>query len=192
METALYAPGVGFYTEPEAAIGPAASFYTAAHVSSLFGRTLAERIWAEYARLERSPTFTVVEVGCGDGTLTVDVVRALAEKLRLGDGIRYMLVDRSPPLRARAFERATPVAAGTGVELRVAESLSADGPFEGVVLANELLDALPCAASSSAVPGGASSGSGTQDRRPNGPSRRPRSPLPSSRPGVQRKERSPK
>ncbi|HEV2166952.1 MAG TPA: SAM-dependent methyltransferase [Thermoplasmata archaeon] len=143
METALYASGVGFYTEPEAGFGPAGSFYTAAHVTPIFGRTVAQRIWAEYARLERPATFTVVEVGCGDGTMSVDVVRSLAERLREGDSLRYVLVERSPALRARALDRANPVAVGTGVELRAAEALSSDGPFEGVVLANELLDALP-------------------------------------------------
>ncbi|MCI4358443.1 MAG: SAM-dependent methyltransferase [Thermoplasmata archaeon] len=143
VEIALYASGVGFYTEPEASVGPAAAFYTAAHVSSLFGATIADRIADEYARLARPPTFTVVEVGCGDGTLSADVIRALAGRLGDAPGLRYLLVDRSPALRARAVDRATAVAEGTPVEVEAVASLAENGPFPGVVLANELLDALP-------------------------------------------------
>jgi SAM-dependent MidA family methyltransferase len=143
VEIALYGSGVGFYTSPEAAIGPAASFYTAAHVSDLFGKTLADRIWIEYGRLGRPPTFTVVEVGCADGTLSAQIVRSLTGRLNGHDKIRYVLVERSPALRARAVERVTPLADDSPVELRVADALSSDGPFVGVVVANELLDALP-------------------------------------------------
>ncbi len=143
VEVALYGSGVGFYTSPEAAIGPAASFYTAAHVTDLFGKTLADRIWTEYGRLGRPATFTIVEVGCADGTLSAQIVRSLAGRLNGHDEIRYVLVERSAALRAGAVERVTPLADGSPIELRVADALSSDGPFVGVVVANELLDALP-------------------------------------------------
>jgi SAM-dependent MidA family methyltransferase len=143
VELSLYASGVGFYTEPEAAIGPAAAYYTAAHVTGLFGATVTERILAEYERLGHPSTFTVAEVGCGDGTLGAQVVGALAGRAEPPGTVRYLLVDRSAALRARALERVAPLADGTSVEVRASESLSSDGPFEGVVLANELLDAFP-------------------------------------------------
>ncbi|HEV2520669.1 MAG TPA: SAM-dependent methyltransferase [Thermoplasmata archaeon] len=143
MEIALYASGVGFYTEPGAAIGPNGAFYTAAHASELFGRTVARRIVEELERLGRPATFTVAEVGCGDGTLSADILRAVRATLGDSGPMRYLLVDRSPTMRAQAAERVAPVVAGSAIEVRAADSLASDGPFAGVVVANELLDALP-------------------------------------------------
>jgi SAM-dependent MidA family methyltransferase len=143
MEIALYEPGLGFYTSPEVAIGRRGSFYTAPQVSPLFGAALAERIVAEHERLGRPAGFTVAEIGPGDGSLAADVLRALAERPEPAAIARYRLVERSEPLRARALERARAAASGGGIELRASASVGEEGPFEGIVVANELLDALP-------------------------------------------------
>ena len=143
VEMALYEPGVGFYAEPGAGLGPGGSFYTAAHATSLFGRTIADRIAAEFERLGRPTGFTVVEAGCGDGSLSVDAIRGLHERLGAEASIRYVLVERSPSLRSRAADRVAELGAMPGIEVRLGESVGSDGPFVGVVVANELLDALP-------------------------------------------------
>jgi SAM-dependent MidA family methyltransferase len=136
MEIALYATDVGYYASPRSPLGTEGDFYTAAHVTPLFAATIAERI--REVRAVRSGPFRIVELGPGDGTLAAGILRALHEKV---PGVEYVLVDRSAA-RAAEAERRARGDAGT-VPLRVSNSLSADGPFAGVVLANEFLDAQP-------------------------------------------------
>jgi SAM-dependent MidA family methyltransferase len=143
MECALYSPGVGFYSRPGASLGPRGEFYTAPHVSPLFGRAVARRIAREHALAGRPDRWVVVELGAGDGTLAASVVAALPEEVGLGVDVSYTIVDRSPDLGAAALERARAAAPDGAVRVTRADSLSEAGPLRGVVLANELLDALP-------------------------------------------------
>ncbi|HTW55967.1 MAG TPA: SAM-dependent methyltransferase [Thermoplasmata archaeon] len=138
MDAALYADGVGRYARPDPPLGTGGDFYTAAHVSPLFGATIADRCAAVGALLPRREPPRIVEVGAGDGALAEAILRAVPLDTPFAE---YVIVDRSGPLRARAVARAEAVRAP--VRVRTAPALSADGPFCGVVIANELLDALP-------------------------------------------------
>lgn len=142
QELALYDTEVGYYASSATRLGAAGDFYTAPHVHPLFGRTIAQRILAEYGRLGHPESFRIVEVGPGDGRLAADVASAVAAGLEQGEQVDYVLVERSSALRARTLERLATLGLPT-IDWRVAEGLGADGPFQGVVLANELLDALP-------------------------------------------------
>lgn len=142
QDLALYDAEAGYYASSATRLGAAGDFYTAPHVHPLFGRTIAQRILAEYRRLGRPASFRVVEVGPGDGRLATDVAAGVAAGLGEGERMDYVLVERSAALRARTLERLAALDLPT-IEWRVAEGLGADGPFRGVVLANELLDALP-------------------------------------------------
>lgn len=139
-EIALYSPGAGYY-ETRDQLGARGDFYTAAHVHPMFGATIADRIRAEFEALGRPHRFRVVEVGPGDGQLAHDILVRLASSMPEGHGWEYVLVEPSGGLRRRLLERLAPVAGGATV--RLAAGLGADGPFSGVVLANELLDAFP-------------------------------------------------
>jgi SAM-dependent MidA family methyltransferase len=143
MEIALYDPDAGFYARERPTLGSAGDFYTAAHVHPLFGRALAERVRTVRRTLGRGRPFRVVEVGPGDGTLAASVLTALGGAPEGAVGVEYLLVERSLPLRRVALERVEASGRAVGIPVRLADSLSADGPFEGVVLANEVLDALP-------------------------------------------------
>ncbi|MCI4369092.1 MAG: SAM-dependent methyltransferase [Thermoplasmata archaeon] len=143
METALYSPGVGYYERAASAPGPSGDFYTAGQVSPLFAECLAARIADEFRRLGDPERFRVVEVGPGDGTLAAATVRALAPRLPETAGVEYVLVERSRALRERAFTSLEAACRGSTVRARSLPQLGSDGPFEGVVVANELLDALP-------------------------------------------------
>jgi len=114
MEVALYDRDAGFYARERTPLGSSGDFYTAPHVHPLFGRTLAETV---LAALGRAP----------EGV----------------EGMEYLLVERSPSMRQVALERVEAAGHASGIPVRLADSVAADGPFEGVVLANELLDALP-------------------------------------------------
>jgi SAM-dependent MidA family methyltransferase len=136
-EIALHRAGDGYYAT-RTGLGAAGDFYTAAHVHPVFGRTVGHRILEEFERLGHPDRFRVVEVGPGDGTMAREVLEYLRRRMPPGTTLSYVLVEASAALRATAAERLQ----GLG-DVRIAESLGADGPFEGVILANELLDALP-------------------------------------------------
>lgn len=139
MSQTLYAPGLGYYTtgaiklagEPASAALPAGDFVTAPQLSPLFAYTLAQQI-AQW--LQATGTTQVLEFGAGTGALAEGV---MAELDRLGLPCEYRIVEISADLRARQQARLAPL--GTRVQWleRLPEA------FEGVVLANEVLDAMP-------------------------------------------------
>jgi len=143
MEIALYGEGVGFYTRAKSPFGTEGDYYTAAHATPLFGAAIAERFRGVGRATPRTSPFRVLELGPGDGTLGSTVISRLASDADLKDRLEYILVDRSPTLAQRAYDRIRAVGETVGVPVRVAASVGAQGPFHGVVLANELLDAQP-------------------------------------------------
>jgi len=139
VEIALYSPD-GFYNAEATPLGPSGSFYTAAHVTPLFGAALARRLQTEAVCLPDGVEFRVVEMGPGDGTLALDVLRSLPT-----DGLpwRWTFVERSEGLRGRLRERLAREGTGSAAVFDFAETLGDRGPFSGAVIANEFLDALP-------------------------------------------------
>ncbi|HYA57942.1 MAG TPA: SAM-dependent methyltransferase [Thermoplasmata archaeon] len=143
MERALFADGLGFYARDRSPFGPGGDFYTAAHVSPLFAASLAARIEVAVNALAPCRQFRVVELGPGDGTLAAGILGALAAR-GLGSAVHdYVLVERSAPLREASLARAKSAAEPEGPLVRAGSSIGEDGPFSGVVVANELLDAQP-------------------------------------------------
>jgi SAM-dependent MidA family methyltransferase len=139
VETALYSPG-GFYDSGAMPVGREGAFYTAAHVTPLFGAALARRLRHERERLGDAREFRVVEVGPGDGTLALDVAHALPN-----DGHRWTwtFVETSTTLRRSLEARLSAEASGLPVTFDFSGSLGERGTFAGAVVANEFLDALP-------------------------------------------------
>ena len=136
MDTALYAPGLGYYMAGQARFGAGGDFVTAPEISPLFARCLARQV-AEI--LERADGGDLVEFGAGSGILALGLLQALADMDALPR--RYRIVEISAPLRARqrqCFAELPELA-------RRVEWL--DGPpaeqWHGVAIANEVLDAMP-------------------------------------------------
>ena len=133
MALALYAPGLGYYTSGRTIVGrmPASGsdFVTAPELSPLFGRALARQV---AQALEASGSDEVWEFGAGSGALAAGLLSALGERVR-----RYSIVEVSAPLRER--QRAATRAFGDRV--RWLDALPAT--LDGVVVANEVLDAMP-------------------------------------------------
>ncbi len=137
MELALYAPGLGYYDAGATPFGEGADFVTAPELSPLFGACLARQC-AEI--LERLGGGDLLEAGAGSGRLAADLLRALTELDALPT--RYFILELSPTLRAQqaaTLQRELPQFFSRVHWL----DLLPEFDFRGVMLANELLDALP-------------------------------------------------
>jgi SAM-dependent MidA family methyltransferase len=136
MQLALYEPGLGYYSAGARKLGAGGDFVTAPEVTPLFGQCLARQCSEVLARLGGGD---VLEFGAGSGAMAAAVLEELARLGRLPR--RYRILDVSAELRER--QRAT-LAARVPRLLERVEWLDAlpDG-LTGVVLANEVLDALP-------------------------------------------------
>jgi len=136
MELALYAPGLGYYVAGATKLGPGGDFITAPEVSPLFGACLASQC-AE--ALERLGGGDILELGPGSGALAVQVLSRL-QALGALPG-HYWMLEPSPDLRerqGRAIAGHLPDLTG---RCRWLDRLPVG--FRGVVLANEVLDAMP-------------------------------------------------
>lgn len=135
MELALYAPGLGYYSGGAQKFGAAGDFVTAPELTPLFGQALAGQL----AQAMRASAPCVLEAGAGSGRLAADV---LSELERLGClPERYLILDLSGELRQR--QHATLAAAVPHLLQRVEWLDSLPDSFEGVVVGNEVLDAMP-------------------------------------------------
>ena len=135
MELALYAPGLGYYVAGASKLGGEGDFVTAPEISPLFGRTLAAQL-AEL--LQRNPG-DVLELGPGSGAMAADVLAEL-HALDCLPG-RYLLLETSPQLvqhQRRTLQERHP-----RLKDRLQWLVALPDNFEGVVVANEVLDALP-------------------------------------------------
>jgi SAM-dependent MidA family methyltransferase len=135
MELALYAPGLGYYTAGARKFGEAGDFITAPGMTSLFGAALA----AQIAQIMAMSAAVVLEVGAGTGRLAADVLQRLEELGQLPD--RYLILDVSADLRER--QRETLAASVPHLLPRVSWLDTLPERFSGVVVGNELLDAMP-------------------------------------------------
>jgi SAM-dependent MidA family methyltransferase len=140
MAIALYEPGLGYYTNatpkfgqmPEGVAGQGSDFVTAPELSPLFGHTLARQV---AQALAATHTDEVWEFGAGTGALALQVLDALTA---LGQAPRrYTIVDLSGSLRER--QQATLARHAD----RVVWADRLPEVFDGVVIGNEVLDAMP-------------------------------------------------
>jgi len=135
MELALYAPGLGYYTGGAAKFGPAGDFVTAPTLGPLFAQTLARQV----AELLAHSAPRILEFGGGGGELAGDL---LAELARAGCHVeQYAILEPSAGLAAR--QRAAIAQRAPAHADRVAWLERLPQEFRGVMLANEVVDAMP-------------------------------------------------
>lgn len=135
MELALYAPGLGYYMAGARKLGRDGDFVTAPEISPLFGRAVARQL----APLVASGLAEILEIGAGSGALAADL---LLELERLGSPPRrYLILELSSDLRSRSRDT---LGARVPQHLeRVAWLNQLPGAFTGIVIGNEVLDAMP-------------------------------------------------
>ena len=130
MEMALYTPRFGYYSGGSAKLGADGDFTTAPEMTSLFGATLAQVAQQLFEHTEPE----IMEFGAGSGKLAFDI---LSECQRSNIPLkRYFIVELSGELRARQEQRLKDFP-------QVVWLSSMPAAFSGVVVGNEVLDAMP-------------------------------------------------
>lgn len=136
MHETLYAPGLGYYSAGATKFGSSGDFVTAPEVSALFGRVVARQC-AEI--LSPMPDGEVLELGAGSGRLAVDMLRALEASGNLPT--IYSILEVSADLQERQLECLKKAVPHLVDRVRWRNQLPQ--AFRGVIVANEVLDALP-------------------------------------------------
>lgn len=136
MQMALYSPGLGYYSGTLEKFGEGGDFITAPEMGDLFGQSLAGQVKQVLTEIG---TASVLEFGAGSGVLAASVLNELACLQALPE--QYLIIELSGELRERQKQT---LAAHAGEHLSRVSWLDAlPESFVGVVLANEVLDAMP-------------------------------------------------
>lgn len=140
MELALYAPGLGYYSAGSTKFGRAGDFVTAPELGSLFAECVAEAVAPPLRRI--GPGAVFLEIGGGSGAFAEAAIRHFDALDAMP--ARYAILEPSADLRERQRER---------LRQRLPETLCArvewldrplaDEAWNGVLFANEVIDALP-------------------------------------------------
>lgn len=140
MGRALYDPAHGYYTSAARRPGRDGDFVTSPELSPYFGFAIANQIAECWERLGEPDPFTILEYGAGIGGLAYDIIAALSDRVPLlVDVLRYELIDVNLHRRTQAEEAMRAAGLGDRVTVRATPG----EPITGVVLANEVADALP-------------------------------------------------
>ncbi len=137
MNLALYAPGLGYYSAGAHKFGRDGDFTTAPEISGLFGACVARQCAEVLAALGDG---IILEIGAGSGRLAADCLLRLERAGRLP--VHYLILEISADLRERQHRLIGARAPHLLGRVRWLDAPPRDG-FAGVVLANEVLDALP-------------------------------------------------
>ncbi|NOX75923.1 MAG: SAM-dependent methyltransferase [Gammaproteobacteria bacterium] len=137
MELALYAPGLGYYSAGSRKFGEAGDFVTAPELSPLFSQCLARQIAEVNDAIAGG---AVLEVGAGSGIMAADILAELERMECLP--AHYLILERSAELHARQRDTLASRVPHLLERVQWLDELPTRG-FRGVVVANELLDAMP-------------------------------------------------
>lgn len=137
MQMALYAPGLGYYSAGAHKLGAGGDFTTAPEISPLFGRCLARHCGEVLAQIGGGDVF---ELGAGTGRLAFDVLTAMDAAGCAPS--RYLILEVSADLRERQRALLTTLPPALAARVQWLDAPPAE-PWQGALLANEVLDALP-------------------------------------------------
>ena len=139
MELALYAPGLGYYSAGAHKFGPGGDFTTAPERSPLFSACVADALTPVLQQL--GPDAVFMEIGGGSGAFA----ETCLAKLLANDALpaRYAILEPSADLRERQEERLQSRLPPLLFELVEWLDGPIQDPWNGVLFANEVIDALP-------------------------------------------------
>lgn len=136
LRLVLYAPGLGYYAAGSAKFGAAGDFVTAPELSGLFARCVA----VQCAQILAAAGGEVLELGAGTGRLALGLLTRLAELGQLPE--RYGILEVSAELRQRQQRTLQQLPAELFSRVHWLDALPSS-PISGLILANEVADALP-------------------------------------------------
>lgn len=137
MHLALYAPGLGYYSAGSQKLGKSGDFMTAPELSPLFGLSLAKQCQEIFLATHEKNIF---ELGAGSGILASTMLLELERLSCLPD--QYLILEVSADLRQRQKETLLLKCPHLMPRLQWLDSWPKD-PFKGIIIANEVLDAMP-------------------------------------------------
>jgi SAM-dependent MidA family methyltransferase len=137
MQLALYEPGMGYYSAGAAKFGASGDFVTAPQISALFSQVLARQCAAVLGAIPKS---NILEFGAGTGIMAADLLLALEKLHALPE--RYYILELSAELRQRQQLMVQTRLAHLYERVVWLEGLP-QFSFRGIVLANEVFDAMP-------------------------------------------------
>ena len=137
MEAALYTPQLGYYQNHRIKFGPEGDFITAPYISPLFGQCIAEFCYKHQKSLPQDAI--LLELGAGDGRLAEDILNALNKKNALP--IEYWILEPSAFLQHEQKAHLKSALPEYFSQIKWLDSLP--NTFNGIIIANEVLDALP-------------------------------------------------
>lgn len=137
MELALYAPGLGYYAAGARKFGEAGDFVTAPEISPLFSQCLAQQCQQV---LQQIGGGDLLEFGAGTGTMASDILLELERLGSLPD--HYFILELSADLQQRQQQTLRRRVPHLFERLQWLSALPDPG-FKGVILANEVVDAMP-------------------------------------------------
>ncbi len=135
MQQCLYAPGLGYYVAGSQKFGEAGDFITAPMVSSLYSQTIVQSIMPTLKETDGA----ILELGAGNGQMAADILLFLQQQ---GDtSTEYYILEVSPDCQAQQKQTLEKQVPDALVRVQWLQRLPED--FKGVILANEVLDAMP-------------------------------------------------
>jgi SAM-dependent MidA family methyltransferase len=143
MEMALYEPGMGYYSAGAHKLGAGGDFTTAPELSPLFGAAMVETLLPilEGFKAQGLPT-QILEFGAGTGKLAESILTRLHD---LGFSLdRYDMIEISPDLAQRQEGRLKTLAEKLSLSTQCNWLSALPNNFKGIIVANEVIDAIPC------------------------------------------------
>ncbi len=140
MNMALYYPALGYYQNQRYKIGEEGDFITAPELGHYFAHSLANSMKDLFAADGWIESPNILEIGAGSGALAFDLLQRLAELDRLP--CRYLILEPSAELQARQKQHLNQLSSELLERIDWISDLPAD--FCGMILANEVADAIPC------------------------------------------------
>jgi len=140
MELALYAPGLGYYSTGSTKFGQSGDFVTAPLMGIQFAGCLARQCGEIMNKLPESELSTIVEFGAGTGQLALDLLMHLDSQGNFPD--RYLIIETSAEMKQRQQALIAERCPGYLASIQWLDNMPGE-KITGVIIANELLDALP-------------------------------------------------
>jgi SAM-dependent MidA family methyltransferase len=137
MQLALYYPGLGYYSGGAQKFGGEGDFITSPEISPLFAQVLAQPFCA---LLKKNPRMKLIEFGAGSGKLAADLLLALEALEQLPD--EYLIIELSAELQQRQQRTLQQKAPHLSARVNWLSCLP-ETPVDAIVIANEVLDAMP-------------------------------------------------